>query len=329
VSDSDGKVPDTIPTIPLPVPCSQKVTVTFFQSVVFAKEYETIRASCGHSFDRAFPRAFAQTSLPFVLTNKRVRKMIVPMNNALRNEHDQYTYADILSWDDDECRRELIDGVVYEMAQPTIAHQIISAELIRNLGNYLVGKTCRLIQAPDVRLFPKPEWDDDTVVAPDIVVVCDRSKIKKQSCIGAPDLVIEILSPSTSWKDRGDKFKLYKKAGVREYWIVDPRHETVQVYLRESDYEPCLYRESVPVGILSGCVIDMPAIWEAADIEDDGEKLPTSGELAAQYGLSVDEVCRWASKNHVSYLMHEGQVFYVWSEETIARLYNDIGWRVK
>jgi Uma2 family endonuclease len=271
----------------------------------------------------------SDTSLPFVLTNKYVRNIIAPMNNVLLKENDQYTYADILSWEDDKSRWELIDGMVYEMAQPTIAHQIISKKLTRYLDEYLDGKTCIVIPEADVRLFPQPEWDDYTVVAPDIVVVCDRSKIDKQSCIGAPDLVIEILSPSTSWKDRGDKFKLYKKAGVREYWIVDPVHETVEVYLRENDYESCLYREAVPVGILPGCVIDMPAIWEAADFGGDDEKLPTTEELAAQYGLSIEEVRRWALKNHIQYIMHEGQRLYTWSEESIARLYNDIGWRVK
>ena len=138
---------------------------------------------------------------------------------------DHYTFADCLTWGENE-RIEIINGEAVMMAPPSRTHQKISGELFRQIANFLEGKKCEVYAAPfAVRLFEKdgdtPE-DVDTIVEPDISVVCDHNKLDKHGCKGAPDLVMEILSPSTMRHDRFTKFNLYQRAGVREYWIVDP-----------------------------------------------------------------------------------------------------------
>ena len=144
---------------------------------------------------------------------------------SLPLEKGRYNFADSLTWSDSE-RIELIDGEAYMMATPSAVHQEILMELARQLANFLEGKSCKVYPAPfGVRLFEgenhKPE-DVDTVVEPDISVVCDKNKIDQRGCKGAPDFVIEIISPSTRRHDRFVKLNLYQRAGVREYWIVDP-----------------------------------------------------------------------------------------------------------
>ena len=133
---------------------------------------------------------------------------------------DHYTLADALTWDEQD-RIELIDGAPVMMAPPSRAHQRISMELSRQLANYLEGKRCQVYPAPfAVRLFEqagdRPQ-DVDTLVEPDISVVCDRNKLDDMGCKGAPDLIVEILSPSTQRHDRLVKYNLYQRAGVREY----------------------------------------------------------------------------------------------------------------
>ena len=123
------------------------------------------------------------------------------------------------------------------MAPPSRTHQEISGALFAQLYNFLDGKKCRVYAAPfAVRLFERdgeaPE-DVDTMVEPDLSVVCDSNKLDKHGCKGAPDLVIEILSPSTRRHDRLIKIGLYQRAGVREYWIVDPENKAVQVFLQD------------------------------------------------------------------------------------------------
>lgn len=156
------------------------------------------------------------------------------------------------------------------MVPPSSVHQEIAAELIRQLGNYLDGKQCRVYPAPfGVRLFEEdgdtPE-DVDTMVDPDISVVCDRSKIDKQGCKGAPDLVIEILSPSTRRHDRLVKLELYQRAGVREYWIVNPEDKTVQVMLHNGAgslriHEDYGQEDNAKVNILDDCLIDLSKVF--------------------------------------------------------------------
>lgn len=146
----------------------------------------------------------------------------------------KYTYADLLEMDDGE-RYEIIFGDLYMMSSPMTAHQAVFRELFLKIGNYLEGKPCKIFSAPfDVRLFERKidsPNNVDTVVQPDIMVVCDKKKIDNKGCKGAPDWIIEILSPSSRRYDKITKRKLYEQAGVREYWIVDPDYHYVDVYV--------------------------------------------------------------------------------------------------
>lgn len=188
---------------------------------------------------------------------------------ALPAEKERYTFADVLTWPDDE-RAELIDGEVVMMAPaPSREHQGISMELSRQLANYLEGKKCKAYHAPfDVRLFEKegdaPE-DVDTVVEPDLVVICDQSKLDDRGCKGAPDMVVEILSPSTRRHDRLVKLGLYQRAGVREYWIVSPEEQTVQVFLHKDGsllpHEVYDRQGVAKVNVLDGCFIELSKVF--------------------------------------------------------------------
>jgi len=174
------------------------------------------------------------------------------------------TYADFLGWDED-FRAELHDGEVVIMAPPLTAHQEILSNLLFQIMGFLQGKKCKVFPAPfGVRLFPKKDRSDDTVFEPDIVVICDQEKLDKHGCNGPPDFVIEIISPSTAKYDRVYKLRKYEKAGVREYWIVDPETKSVQVYTLEngrflaSGYDEI---EKAPVSIFEGCEIDLQAVF--------------------------------------------------------------------
>ncbi|MDE6591053.1 MAG: Uma2 family endonuclease [Oscillospiraceae bacterium] len=188
---------------------------------------------------------------------------------ALPAEKNRFTFADVLTWDENE-RAEIIGGEAVMMAPPpSRAHQEISGEIFRQLANYLEGKKCRVYHAPfAVRLFEKdgdsPE-DVDTMVEPDISIVCDRDKLDKHGCKGAPDMVVEILSPSTRRHDRLVKLGLYQRAGVREYWIVDPENEAVQVLtlsngllLPHEDYGRA---DVAKVNVLDGCFIELSKVF--------------------------------------------------------------------
>lgn len=150
-----------------------------------------------------------------------------------------YTYADYLTWTWDEMV-ELIEGKIYKMSPaPGTVHQRISAELTRQFANHLLGKSCQVFVAPfDVRLPRKNYGSTDqeiiTVVQPDLCVICDPKKIDERGCLGAPDLVIEILSPATSKKDLREKFDAYEEAGVKEYWIIHPTEQTMLVFMLEN-----------------------------------------------------------------------------------------------
>jgi len=172
-----------------------------------------------------------------------------------------YTYADYSEWDDD-ARYELIEGVPYAMASASSYHQSISTELSGQLWSYLKGKTCKVFTALDVRLNENSR--DDTVVQPDIIVTCDRSKVTKNYHEGAPDLVIEILSPSTARMDKLKKRTLYQAAGVREFWIVDPELKIVEVnILYDGKYHITAYDETdtLPVQVLEGCEISLADVF--------------------------------------------------------------------
>ncbi|MCL1820283.1 MAG: Uma2 family endonuclease [Oscillospiraceae bacterium] len=182
---------------------------------------------------------------------------------ALRKDQ-RYTYMDYCSWDND-VRYELIDGKPYAMAPPLRRHQSISMDLSRQIANFLHGKTCEVYSAPfAVRL--NANEGDDTVVEPDITVICDHSKLDDRGCKGVPDLIIEILSPSSSRYDKIIKFNKYREAGVREYWIVDPDDKSVQVcVLKDNEYMIRGYIETdnVAIGVLDGCTINLSDVFSA------------------------------------------------------------------
>jgi Uma2 family endonuclease len=161
------------------------------------------------------------------------------MSDAARKIPDEerlFTYTDYKTWELDKGERfELIDGIAYAMAAPNDFHQAILTELVLQIGNYLRGKPCKLRPAPyDVRLFYAEDESDDTVVQPDISVICDEKKRGPEGCRGAPDLVVEILSPANTADLMLRKFNLYMRAGVREYWIVEPGSKTVQTFVLEN-----------------------------------------------------------------------------------------------
>ena len=153
-------------------------------------------------------------------------------------------------------RAELIDGVLYDMAPPSRLHQ----ELVMGLSNALFNHI-RNNHGP-CRVYPAPfavnlDADDKNWVEPDISVICDSSKLTDRGCTGAPDLVMEIVSPSSRRMDYSIKCALYSQSGVREYWIVDPAKEKVVVYCYEQDDDPSLYTfdADIPVGIYPGLTI--------------------------------------------------------------------------
>ena len=145
-----------------------------------------------------------------------------------------YSYADYLVWKIKE-RVELLKGKILEMPAPSPIHQEISGNLQGALFVFLKNSKCKLYTAPfDVRFPQKGESQVYTVVQPDLCVVCDFEKIDSKGCVGAPDLVVEILSPGNSKKEMKSKFALYQEEGVREYWIVDPERELVFVYVADN-----------------------------------------------------------------------------------------------
>jgi Uncharacterized protein conserved in cyanobacteria len=155
------------------------------------------------------------------------------MGNPAIDRGDHFTYRHYRTWPDEE-RWELIEGQAWAMSPaPTTWHQELSARLLTDIRSFLKGKPCVAFDAPfDVLLPVGDESDDDvdTIVQPDILVYCDRSRLTTKGGRGAPDLVVEILSPSTSKKDQNEKFRLYEKHGVREYWVVDPFGKWLMVY---------------------------------------------------------------------------------------------------
>ncbi|NDV58352.1 Uma2 family endonuclease [Bacteroides sp. 519] len=187
----------------------------------------------------------------------------------------QYTYADYLTWLDGK-RRELLNGLVHLMSPaPTLSHAKISRKIFARTFNYIdkhKGK-CQVFSAPfDVRLSKDGETADDkiyTVVQPDICIICDESKLEERGCLGAPDMIVEILSPSTRKYDLNDKFNLYELAGVKEYWVVSPKEKDVNVFILQDNgkydvgtlYESDQQKE-VPVKTLPGLVLTLNDIFE-------------------------------------------------------------------
>jgi Uma2 family endonuclease len=190
------------------------------------------------------------------------------MGLALRDP-EYHTYGDYLTWPE-EVRYELIDGDAYLMAPaPTVSHQDIAGEVYYQLRNALHGKPCRALIAPvDVRLPKADEADEriDTVVQPDVLVVCDPNQVSELGVRGAPDWVLEVISPSSASHDQVKKLRLYERHGVREYWMVQPRDKVLFVYtLKDGAYGRPYTQELAgvtPVGVLDGVTIQWDDVVE-------------------------------------------------------------------
>ena len=188
---------------------------------------------------------------------------------AIPAEKVKYSFADCLTWGE-SVRAEIIDGEVYLMSPPKTQHQRVLMALAAQLHNYLDGKRCEVFPAPfGVRLFEEtgdnPE-NVDTMVEPDVSVVCEPDQLDEYGCKGAPAMVIEILSPSTQRHDRITKFNLYQKARVKEYWIVDPISQTVQVFLLNDvgflcPHEAYGKEDTAKVNVLDGCLVELNKVF--------------------------------------------------------------------
>lgn len=163
---------------------------------------------------------------------------LLPMNEITSLEqldlNASYTYADYLKWKIKE-KIELIKGKIMEMSPaPTRFHQRISMKLTSNFLNFFDNHKCQLYAAPfDVR-FPDENGKIKTVVQPDLCVICDQNKLDDRGCIGAPDLVVEILSKGNTKREMKDKYELYQEQGVKEYWIVSPETRSIQIFVLEN-----------------------------------------------------------------------------------------------
>ena len=182
----------------------------------------------------------------------------------------RYTYADYLKWNFEE-RLELIKGKIYKMSPaPTSLHQQVCTRLTGEVYSILKGNPCQLFAAPfDVRLpvqNKKRPSQIDTVVQPDLCVVCDENKIDERGCIGPPDLLVEVLSKRTGKKDRTTKLRLYEEAGVREYWIVSPKRATAEVFVLNeegtySDAKVYAEKDIIKSNTIPGLTINLTDIF--------------------------------------------------------------------
>lgn len=165
----------------------------------------------------------------------------------------KYTYADYLTWQFKD-RVELIKGRIFKMSPaPSRKHQAISRRLMHFFDQFLWKKPCHLYHAPfDVQLVKSKK---DTVVQPDICVICDDSKLTEQGCVGAPDLIIEILSPGNSRKERKEKFELYEENGVQEYWLVETSEDSIIIYTLNDEGKYIGSKPYVPEEIIHSTVI--------------------------------------------------------------------------
>lgn len=180
-----------------------------------------------------------------------------------------YSYADYLKWQFEE-RVELIRGKVFQMSPaPNYAHQNLASRLHGYLWSHLKDRTCKVFFAPfDVRFPGKSKKDEDivTVLQPDLCVICDLSKLDERGCNGAPDLVIEILSPSNNKRDLKYKYGVYEECGVKEYWIVYPSEQTITIHtLTEGRYvasRPLTTDDTIQSVVLPGLDLKLDDIFE-------------------------------------------------------------------
>lgn len=197
-------------------------------------------------------------------------------NNLVKEpytEYGRYTYADYLTWEIDHMV-ELIKGKVFRQAAaaPRRIHQELVLKIGSQLSGLLKGNKCKAYIAPfDVRLPVKSRKHEDinTVVQPDICVVCDPEKLDDLGCVGAPDLIMEILSPSNNKKELQNKYEVYEESGVLEYWIIHPYEKTLLVYtLTDGKYVPSklfTLGDRVPSQCIKGFVLDIDELFEGLE----------------------------------------------------------------
>lgn len=168
-----------------------------------------------------------------------------------------YTTDDIYALPDGE-RAELIDGQIYMMGTPSRIHQKLVGQLSRIISNYIESNhgSCEIYPAPFAVFIKK---DDKNYVEPDISVICDKNKLSDRGCEGAPDFIIEIVSPSSRRMDYYKKCALYAESGVREYWIVDPEKQRTMIYRYEDDAAPMIvpFEQDLAVGIYNNFMINV------------------------------------------------------------------------
>lgn len=183
-----------------------------------------------------------------------------------------YTYADYLQWTFDD-RLEILKGKLFKMTPaPNRYHQRLSAVVFNQLYNFLKGQPCHVYSAPfDVRLSRKNAADETvtTVFQPDICVICDLEKLDDRGCVGAPDIVIEILSPGNNKKELRNKFNIYEEAGIQEYWVIWPVEQTILQYTLNAERKYVASRvlaagDEVVTPILPGFVLNLEEVFEEA-----------------------------------------------------------------
>ena len=180
-----------------------------------------------------------------------------------------YTYADYFKWQFEE-RVELIKGRIFKMSPaPNSMHQRLSGDIYGQLWSFLKGKKCSAFSAPfDVRLPRKSKEDKDiiTVLQPDICVICDLNKIDVKGCIGAPDIVVEILSPGNNATELKNKYEVYEESGVKEYWVVSPQNNTFIIYtLINGKYDASrlmVAGDVITSSVLDGFSLDLTELFE-------------------------------------------------------------------
>lgn len=184
------------------------------------------------------------------------------MGEPVLKTEDHFTYKDLKAWPEDE-RWELIDGEAVQMFSPNVEHQRAVLGLAVQLADWLKGRPCEPFVAPfDVLFRARPdqeEEDIDTVLQPDVMVVCDPEKVKRNGVHGAPDWVLEILSPSTTWRDLTIKRGVYEKHGVKEYWVLNPETRDVTIFRHDGAAfgapSGASLKDAVPVGLFPGLTL--------------------------------------------------------------------------
>jgi len=193
------------------------------------------------------------------------------MGVPLKKEGTRFNYSDYLKWPEEE-RWEIISGAAYNMTPaPSTHHQRVSRRFLTIFENFLKDKKCEVFGAPYDVILPEnneSEKSASTVVQPDIAVICDKFKIKTHGCVGAPDLIIEILSPATSKKDMTVKFELYERHRVKQYWLVHPKDKYAMVFKLDSKTNrygrPDIYlqKAKIKVGILKDLVVNLDDVFK-------------------------------------------------------------------